>query len=62
MPRLNAPRLNAPTQVDFLISMILAFIALIGFFVNIPIVSQYTFWIAIVAYFVLALGCVLKRV
>ena len=33
-----------------------------GFFVAIPVVSQYAFWIAIVAYVVLAAGCVMKGV
>jgi len=56
------PRLSAPTQVVFLISLIIAVIALIGFFVTIPFVSLYAFWIAIVAYVVLALGCVMKGV
>ncbi len=56
------PTLSAPTQVVFLISLIIAIIALIGFFVAIPVVSAYAFWIAIIAYVVLALGCVMKGV
>ncbi|MBV6486773.1 MAG: hypothetical protein M5U33_04920 [Pseudorhodoplanes sp.] len=54
------PKLNAPTQIVFLISLILALLALIGVFVFIPFVSAYAFWIAIVAYVVLAAGCILK--
>ncbi|MBI4274292.1 MAG: hypothetical protein HY659_06305 [Rhizobiales bacterium] len=54
------PKLNAPSQVIFLISLILAIVAVIGVFVVIPFVTLYAFWIAIVAYVVLALGCVLK--
>ncbi|GIK80115.1 MAG: hypothetical protein KJZ73_07195 [Pseudorhodoplanes sp.] len=54
------PKLNAPTQIVFLISLILALLALIGVFVFIPFVSVYAFWIAIVAYVVLAAGCILK--
>lgn len=53
-------KLNAPTMVVFLISLILAILALIGVFVAIPFVSLYAFWFAIIAYIVLALGCVLK--
>ena len=34
------PTLSAPTQVVFLISLFLAIIAVIGFFVAIPFVSQ----------------------
>lgn len=56
----NMPKLNAPSQVIFLVSLILAIVAVIGVFVVIPFVTLYAFWIAIVAYVVLALGCVLK--
>jgi len=55
-------RLNAPTQVVFLISLALAILALVGHLVTIPFVSVYAFWIAIVAYAVLAAACVLKGV
>lgn len=53
------PTLSAPSQVVFIISLILAIIALIGFFVVIPVISQYAFWIAIIAYVVLAAGCIM---
>lgn len=56
-------RLNAPTQVIFIISLILAVLALIGQFVpTVPYVAAYKFWLAIAAYVVLAAGCVLKGV
>lgn len=55
-------RLSAPTQVVFIISLILAVLALIGHFVNIPIVTQYQFWLAIAGYVVLAAGCMMKGV
>jgi hypothetical protein len=54
--------LNAPTQVVFIISLIIAVLALIGHFVLVPFVSQYQFWFAMVAYIVLAAACVLKGV
>jgi hypothetical protein len=54
--------LNAPTQVVFVISLIIAVLALIGYFVQIPFVTQYQFWVAIVAYVVLAAGCMMKGV
>jgi len=54
--------LSAPTQVVFIISLILAVLALIGYFVNIPIVTQYQFWVAIAGYVVLAAGCMMKGV
>ena len=52
--------LSAPTQVIFIISLILAVLAVIGFFITIPFVTVYGFWIAIVAYIVLAAGCLMK--
>jgi hypothetical protein len=52
--------LSAPTQAVFWISVILAVLALCGFFVaGIPIISVYPFWIAIIAYIVLAVGCLM---
>ncbi|MDQ2953692.1 MAG: hypothetical protein M3R18_01980 [Pseudomonadota bacterium] len=56
------PRLNAPTQLVFLISLALAILAVLGLFVTIPFVSIYAFWVAIIAYVVLAAGCVMKNV
>jgi hypothetical protein len=55
----TAMNLSAPTQVVFLISLVIAIIALIGFFVTIPFVTVYAFWIAIAAYVVLAAGCLM---
>jgi hypothetical protein len=55
-------RLSAPTQIVFLISLILAVLALVGHYTQIPYVTAYQFWVAIVAYVVLAAACVLKGV
>lgn len=52
--------LNAPTQIVFLISLVLAILAVVGLFVAIPVVTMYSFWIMTAAYVVLAAGCVLK--
>jgi len=38
----------------FLISLILAMLAIIGVFVEIPFISNYAFWVAIAAYVILA--------
>ena len=58
----HSMRLSAPTQVIFLISLALAAFALIAFLVRIPNVSPHAFWIAIIAYVVLAVGCALRGV
>ena len=56
------PRLNAPTQIVFLISLAIAILAVLALFVTIPFVSLYAFWVAIIAYIVLAAGCLMKNV
>jgi biopolymer transport protein ExbD len=49
--------LTPPTTVVFIISLILAALAVIAALgVNIPFVSEHTAWTAIVAYVVLAIG------
>ena len=54
-------KLNAPTQIVFLISLVLAVIALIGALgIAIPVIGGYTIWIALAAYVVLAAGNVMK--
>jgi hypothetical protein len=54
------PNLNAPSRVIFLVSLALAIIALLGALVIIPVVTQYAFWLATLAYIVLALGVIMK--
>ena len=54
------PILSAPSQVVFLVSLALAIIAILGALVIIPVVTKYAFWIAILAYVVLALGNIMK--
>ena len=54
------PTLSAPSQVFFLISLALAIIAILGALVIIPVITKYAFWIAILGYIVLALGCLMK--
>jgi hypothetical protein len=54
------PILSAPSQVVFLISLVLAIVAVLGALVIIPVVTKYAFWIAILAYVVLALGNIMK--
>jgi len=40
----------------FILSLVLVVLAVVGVFVEIPFVSMYAFWIAVLAYVVLALG------
>ena len=49
-------------DTHFIISLILAVLALLGHFANIPYVTQYQFWLAIIGYVVLAAGVMMKGV
>jgi hypothetical protein len=55
-------RLSAPTQVVFLISLVLFALALIGHFAHVQYLTQYQFGLAIAAYVVLAAGNLFKGV
>jgi hypothetical protein len=52
--------LSAPTMPVFIISVVLAVLALLGHFAQIPFVTLYQFWVALAAYVVLLVGCVMK--
>ena len=54
------PTLNAPSQVVFLISLILAVIAVIAYVGAIPYIGQHPSIVMTLAYVVLAGGCVVK--
>jgi hypothetical protein len=56
------PKLSAPTVPVFLVSVVLAVLALLGHFTTIQFVTMYQFWIAMAAYVLLFLGAVLKGV
>ena len=48
--------LSPPTTAVFIISVVLAVLAIIGTFVAIPVISANAFWVAIIAYIILAAG------
>ena len=48
--------LHAPAMWVFILSLVLVVLAVVGVFVEIPFVSMYAFWVAVLAYVVLALG------
>ena len=52
--------LSAPTNVVFVVSVILAVLAVIGTFTPLPFISDNAFWVAIAGYVVLALGNILR--
>jgi hypothetical protein len=52
--------LNAPTQMLFIIAVVVAIVAVLGYFISIPVISTYAFWIMTVAFIVLAAACMFK--
>jgi hypothetical protein len=52
--------LHAPSMVVLVGSLFLAFLALIGFIVPIPVITPIAFWLAFMSYVVLALGTIVK--
>ena len=54
------PTLNAPSQIVFLVSLILAVIAWIGAFAGISYIGAHPSILVTLAYVVLAVGCVMK--
>jgi hypothetical protein len=57
-----AMRFNAPTTVAFVISLMLAALALLSLVLYIPLISINGFWFMAAAWAVLALGNILKGV
>ena len=55
-------QLSPPTTVVFIISVILAAFAIIGKFATIPFITEQGFWVAIVAYVILAIGNLFRGV
>lgn len=53
-------KLNAPKQITFLISLIIAVLGVLGYFVTIPFISVYAFWFVVAGFVLLALGTFVK--
>jgi hypothetical protein len=51
-----AMTLHAPAMWVFVLSLVLIVLAVVCIFVEIPYFSMYAFWVAVLAYVVLALG------
>lgn len=53
-------RLNAPKKLVWWLSLILVVVSIIGYFVSIPFVTTYKFWILAVGWLLIFLGTSLK--
>jgi hypothetical protein len=54
-------KLSAPGMFAFVISLLLALLAVVGVFMPIPYVTAHGFWVAIIAYVVLAIGNLVNK-
>lgn len=54
-------KLSAPTQLVFIIAVVLVVLAIISIYVAIPYVSAHAFWVAVVGFAVLAAGCLFRN-
>ena len=53
-------QLHTPSAWTFWLSVALVVLAIVSWFVSIPFVSMYDFWIAVIGYVILVLGCTVK--
>lgn len=53
-------RLNAPKKIVWIISLILAVVSIVGYFVTIPVLTGVTFWVMCAAWLLLFLATYLK--
>jgi FtsH-binding integral membrane protein len=52
--------LHTPSKWTFWLSVVLVVLAIVSAFVEIPYLSKYELWVAVVGYVVLVIGCTLK--
>jgi hypothetical protein len=51
---------HTPSDWTFWLSVALVVLAIVSAFVNIPYVSTYALWVAVVGYIILVIGCTVK--
>ena len=56
----NQINISRPTTWIVIISVILAILALIGHFARVQFLTEYQFWLAMIAYVLLLLGVLVK--
>ncbi|MGP0058883.1 MAG: hypothetical protein ACLPID_06325 [Beijerinckiaceae bacterium] len=52
--------MHTPSAWTFWLSLVLVVLAIVSTFVKIPFISMYAFWVAVIGYVVLVIGCTLK--
>jgi hypothetical protein len=52
--------MHAPSDWAFWLSVLLVVLAIISTFVFIPVISVNAFWVAVIGYVILVIGCTVK--
>ena len=52
--------MHTPSGWTFWLSVVLVVLAIVSLFVRIPYVSMYAFWVAVIGYVILVIGCTVK--
>ncbi len=52
--------MHTPSAWTFWLSLVLVVLSIVSTFVKIPFISMYAFWVAVIGYVVLVIGCTLK--
>lgn len=52
--------MHTPSAWTFWLSLVLVVIAIVSTFVNIPYLSMYALWVAVIGYVALVIGCTVK--
>ncbi len=52
--------MHTPSDWTFWLSVVLVVIAIISVLVFIPVISLYAFWVAVIGYVILVIGCTVK--
>jgi hypothetical protein len=59
-PGRNNMPMHTPSAWTFWLSVALVVVAILSTFVSIPVVSMHAFWIAVIGYVILVIGCTVK--
>jgi heme/copper-type cytochrome/quinol oxidase subunit 1 len=52
--------MHTPSDWTFWLSVALVALAIVAWFVHIPTISEYGFWVAVIGYIILVVGCRVK--
>ena len=54
-------KLSAPTQLLFIVSVVLAILSLVGHFQTIDFITPNAYWLMLIAWIVLTVACLFRR-